>query len=69
MKVTTIGLDLAKNVFQVHGAPEFDTKRDKLLIHIGRASNLPLQEGQLGVLGRFSYVQSLQHLCLRVVNR
>ena len=49
--------------------PEFDTKRDKLLIHIGRASNLPLQEGQLGVLGRFSYVQSLQHLCLRVVNR
>ena len=41
------------------GAPEFDTKRDKLLIHIGRASNLPLQEGQLCVLGRFSDVQSL----------
>jgi len=51
------------------GAPEFDTKRDKLLIFIGQASNLPLQEGQLGVLGRFSDVQSLQHLCLRVVNR
>ena len=41
------------------GLPEFDTKRDKLLIHIGRASNLPLQEGQLCVLGRFSDVQSL----------
>ena len=51
------------------GTPEFDTKLRKLLIHIGLASTLPLQKGQLGVLGRFSDLQSLQHLCLRVVNR
>jgi len=50
-------------------APRVRHQTRKLLIHIGQASNLPLQEGQLGVLGRFSDVQSLQHLCLRVVNR
>jgi hypothetical protein len=47
---------------------EFDTKRRKLLIHIRPASNLPLQKGQLGVLGRFSDLQSLQHFGLGVVN-
>ena len=39
--------------------PEFDTKWRKLLIHIGPASSLPLQKAQLGVLRRFSDVQSL----------
>jgi hypothetical protein len=48
--------------------PEFDTKLRKLLIYIGRASNLPLQQGQLSVLGRFSDVQSLQHFGLSVVD-
>ncbi len=56
-------------VKRVHNRyPEFDTKGRKLLIYIGRASNLPLQKGHLRVLRRFSDVQSLQHFGLRIVN-
>ncbi len=33
-----------------HLPPEFDTNRAKFLICIGRASGLPLQQAQLGVV-------------------
>jgi len=42
----------------VLGRPGFDIKRHKLLIHMGRAQNLPLQEVQLGVLCRLGRRQA-----------
>ena len=40
-----------------------------MLIYIGASFNLPLQKGQLRVLGRFFDVQSLQHFGLVVTDR
>lgn len=45
-------------------APEFDTNRAKLLICIGSASRLPLQQAQLGVLLGFLDLECSQHIRL-----
>ncbi len=37
MKITTVGIDLAKNVFQVHGVDE----RGKAVLKSKRPSNTP----------------------------
>ena len=48
--------------------PGLDTKQRKLLFHIGQSSNLPRQEVQLGVLGRFFQIQCGEHVGLLGVN-
>ena len=49
--------------------PEFDIKLRKLLIHIDRRSNLPLQQSQQGVMCQLLDIQCLQYQGLDVADR
>ena len=62
-KVTRIAKPWMSRSF-ISGAPEFDTKRRKLLISIELVFKLPLQKGQLSIFRGLSDVQGLKHLGL-----